>query len=71
MLFSATCRKVIVQLLVEPLAGARRNLECPSVAHKFDNITSAIQDCAAVRTALEVRGHAGTETGVQFAVKVI
>lgn len=49
-------RKVIFQLLIEPLADIRRDLKYSFVAHELDHVPCAIQDGAAVSTVLEMSG---------------
>src|SRR5262249_24325837 len=63
--------EVVIQLLVELLAGTRGNLEHSAVTHELHHISGAIQDGTAVSAILEVRGHDGTEFGVHLIVKII
>ena len=66
----ASC-EVVIQLLVEPLARTRRNLECSAVTDELHHISRAIQDGTAMSAILEMRGHDGTEFGVNFIIKII
>ena len=49
----ASC-EVVIQLLVELLAGTRGNLKCSSVTHELHYISRAIQDSTAMSAIFEV-----------------
>src|SRR5947209_10433248 len=62
---------MIIELLVEPLASTRWNLEGSAVAHELHHVPRAIQNGTAMGAILEVGGHNRANARIYFIVNII
>ena len=62
---------MVVQLFVEFLSGARRNLKSFSILYQLDHVARTIQDGGAMSAISKMRSHAGSQGSIHLAFKII
>src|SRR5437660_9876929 len=62
---------MIIELLVEPLASTRWNLEGSAIAHELHHVPRAIQNGTAMSAILEVGGNNRPKSWIYFIVHII